>query len=193
MILNDTLAIIGMLAFSALLGFLIGWFMKNYKIEQSEGYQKALEDKINRTEEKLQQTEKALIDCQTNRKITEAENEKLSEQFSKAETQKDVKRDQKEKKRKSSKEKKEDKDDFTKIEGIGPKIAGILNEAGILTFDKLAEQSSARISEILISAGGNSYNRFDPGTWPDQAKFAAEGKWDELVKWQDELKGGKKS
>ncbi|MEJ6796117.1 MAG: 50S ribosomal protein L21, partial [Flavobacteriales bacterium] len=28
-------------------------------------------------------------------------------------------------------------------------------------------------------------------TWPAQAKMAAEGKWDELKKWQDELDGGK--
>ncbi len=31
----------------------------------------------------------------------------------------------------------------------------------------------------------------EPGTWPEQAKMAAEGKWDELKKWQDELNGGK--
>ena len=30
-----------------------------------------------------------------------------------------------------------------------------------------------------------------PGTWPEQAKMAHEGRWDELKKWQDELDGGK--
>jgi hypothetical protein len=32
-----------------------------------------------------------------------------------------------------------------------------------------------------------------PTTWPQQAKLAADGKWDELKKLQDELKGGKKA
>jgi len=31
----------------------------------------------------------------------------------------------------------------------------------------------------------------NPGTWPKQAEMAAEGKWDELKVWQDELDGGK--
>ena len=29
-----------------------------------------------------------------------------------------------------------------------------------------------------------------PATWPKQAKMAADGKWDELKKWQDEMDGG---
>lgn len=82
-------------------------------------------------------------------------------------------------------------DNLTKIEGIGPKIAGILNEAGIDSFKKLAETKAEKVSEILVEAGGNAYNRFDTTTWPDQAKLASEGKWDELKTWQDELKGGK--
>ncbi|NPA68946.1 MAG: 50S ribosomal protein L21 [Chlorobi bacterium] len=82
-------------------------------------------------------------------------------------------------------------DNLTKIEGIGPKIASILTEAGIDTFKKLSETKAEKISEILVAAGGNSYNRFDPTTWPEQAKLAANGKWDELKKLQDELNGGK--
>jgi hypothetical protein len=30
----------------------------------------------------------------------------------------------------------------------------------------------------------------NPSTWPAQAKMAAEGKFDELKKWQEELKDG---
>ena len=30
-----------------------------------------------------------------------------------------------------------------------------------------------------------------PDTWPAQAQMAADGKWDELKVWQDELDGGK--
>ena len=82
-------------------------------------------------------------------------------------------------------------DNLTKVEGIGPKIAGILKDAGIDTFKKLSETKAEKVSEILVAAGGNAYNRFDPTTWPKQAELAANGKWDELKKWQDELDGGK--
>ncbi len=64
-------------------------------------------------------------------------------------------------------------------------------EAGVDTFKKLSETKADKISEILVAAGGNAYNRFDPTTWPEQAKLAADGKWDELQKLQDELNGGK--
>ena len=82
-------------------------------------------------------------------------------------------------------------DKLTKIEGVGPKIAGILADAGMDTFKKLSTAKAEKISEILVDAGGNAYNRFDPSTWPKQAKLAADGKWDELQKLQDELNGGK--
>ena len=82
-------------------------------------------------------------------------------------------------------------DNLTKIEGIGPKIAGILKDAGFDTFKKLSAAKAEKVSEILVEAGGNAYNRFDTTTWPQQAKLAADGKWDELKTLQDELDGGK--
>ncbi len=81
-------------------------------------------------------------------------------------------------------------DDLRKIEGIGPKIASILTDAGIPTFAALADSSVDKIAEILAAAGSR-YASHKPDTWPAQAKLAAEGKWDELKKWQDELDGGK--
>ena len=78
-------------------------------------------------------------------------------------------------------------DDLKKIEGIGPKIASTLVEAGISTFAELAKTDAAKISEIIAGVRGNHVT----DTWPAQAKLAAEGKWDELKKWQDELDGGK--
>ncbi len=82
------------------------------------------------------------------------------------------------------------KDDLRKIEGIGPKIASLLNDAGMLTFADVAAADAGKIKEILVAAGSR-YGFHDPTTWPKQAQFAAEGKWDELKAWQDELKGGK--
>ena len=77
-------------------------------------------------------------------------------------------------------------DDLKKIEGIGPKIAETLNSAGISTYAELAKTDSAKISEIIADVRGNHVT----DTWPKQAKLAADGKWDELQKWQDELDGG---
>src|SRR5690606_26303653 len=78
-------------------------------------------------------------------------------------------------------------DDLKKIEGIGPKIADKLAEAGITTFAQLAKTDAAKIAEIIADVRGNHVTE----TWPAQAQLAADGKWDELKKWQDELNGGK--
>ncbi|MFI1745005.1 50S ribosomal protein L21 [Thalassobellus sediminis] len=78
-------------------------------------------------------------------------------------------------------------DDLKKIEGIGPKIAETLAAAGIATYADLAKSKPEAISEIIAGVRGNHVT----DTWPAQAKLAADGKWDELKKWQDELDGGK--
>ena len=46
--------------------------------------------------------------------------------------------------------------------------------------------TSYKISEIIKDVRGNHVT----DTWPKQAEMAAEGKWDELKVWQDELDGG---
>ncbi|MDG1874772.1 MAG: DNA-directed RNA polymerase subunit beta' [Mariniblastus sp.] len=80
-------------------------------------------------------------------------------------------------------------DDMTKIEGIGPAIAGHLNAAGINTFSQLASTTPERIQEILDAVGG--YGAHDPSTWPDQAQLASAGEWVHLKEWQDQLDGGR--
>jgi len=81
-------------------------------------------------------------------------------------------------------------DDLKKIEGVGPKIAEILTNAGLGTFRAIADSNAEAIREILLAAG-NRYASHNPETWSKQAEFAAEGKWDELKAWQDELDGGR--
>ncbi len=78
-------------------------------------------------------------------------------------------------------------DDLKKIEGIGPKIAETLAAAGINTYADLAKTKAEKIAEIIADVRGNHVT----DTWPAQAQLAADGKWDELKKWQDELDGGK--
>lgn len=80
-------------------------------------------------------------------------------------------------------------DDLKKVEGIGPKIAEIFNAAGIMTFADLAGTEVDKLKEILAEAGPR-YKSKNPGSWPMQAGLAADGKWDELKKWQDENDNG---
>lgn len=80
-------------------------------------------------------------------------------------------------------------DDLTTVEGIGPKIGELLNEAGVKSFKDLAKTSVEKLNEILSEAGG-SFASHNPETWPEQAQLAADGKFDELKEWQDKLDGG---
>lgn len=81
-------------------------------------------------------------------------------------------------------------EDLKIVEGIGPKIDGLLKDAGIKNWSDLAAASVDRLKEILAAAG-DRYRLADPTTWPKQAGLAAEGKWDELNSYQDFLSGGK--
>lgn len=81
-------------------------------------------------------------------------------------------------------------DDLKLIEGVGPVAAEVLANAGIDTFAKLAKSSAEKINEILGAAEAK-VQHLDPTTWAQQAQLAADGKMDELKKWQDELNGGR--
>lgn len=82
--------------------------------------------------------------------------------------------------------------DLTVIEGVGPKISGLLKDAGYETFKAVAKAKPAALKEVLLAAG-RRYTMHDPTTWPVQAKLVADGKMDKLKKLQAELKGGKKA
>ena len=83
-------------------------------------------------------------------------------------------------------------DDLKIVEGIGPKIAEHLIEAGIVSFADLAATSVEKLQEVLENAGP-AFKMHDPSTWAQQAELAAAGKFDELKAWQDELNGGKEA
>lgn len=82
-------------------------------------------------------------------------------------------------------------DDLKRIEGIGPKIAGILNDNGITTFDLLANTDVERLKQILVEAGLSRIAH--PQSWPEQAKLAAAGDWNSLEQLQGSLKGGRRA
>lgn len=83
------------------------------------------------------------------------------------------------------------KDNLKKIEGIGPKIEKLFNEAGISTFAALAKAKKTTLKNVLDAAGPR-FKMHDPTTWTEQAKLAAKGDWEKLEILQKELKGGKR-
>ena len=80
-------------------------------------------------------------------------------------------------------------DDLTIVEGIGPKIAELFISKGIVSYNDLANATEEQLRAILEEAGGAIKSK-NPAAWPAQAKMAVEGKFDELKKWQEELKDG---
>lgn len=84
-----------------------------------------------------------------------------------------------------------EKDDLTKIEGVGPKIASLLAAEKIITFADLAKAKVTTLKAIL-EAAGSRYKMHDPATWSEQAKLAAAGEWKKLEALQADLKGGKR-
>lgn len=81
-------------------------------------------------------------------------------------------------------------DDLKAIEGIGPKIEEVLHAAGIKTFAQLAGSSVASLERIVRDEAGIKVAY--PDTWPQQAGLAAAGKWEELERLQDNLRGGRR-
>jgi len=81
-------------------------------------------------------------------------------------------------------------DDLTKLEGIGPKVASVLNGIGITTYKELADAEKDKVEQALDNAG---LQMMDPAGWIEQAKLAAAGDMEGLAKLQDELKGGRRA
>lgn len=76
-------------------------------------------------------------------------------------------------------------DDLSRLWGIGPKITGLLNQAGIVSYAQLAQADPARLQEILLAGGARLAK---PESWPEQARLAAAGRWDELQALVQKLK-----
>jgi predicted flap endonuclease-1-like 5' DNA nuclease len=76
------------------------------------------------------------------------------------------------------------------VEGIGPKIEGLLKAGGINTWSELAAADTVRIQEVLAAAGAR-FKLAVPRTWSQQAGLAAAGNWAALKSLQEELNAGK--
>ncbi len=95
-----------------------------------------------------------------------------------------------EKKKIKSKPKVIKEDNLKLLEGVGPKVEEILKGKGILSFEQLAKTDSASLKKILSEAGRH-FRMLDPGSWPAQARLAADGNLSELEIVKQQLKGGK--
>ncbi len=80
-------------------------------------------------------------------------------------------------------------DDLALLEGIGPRVKEVLAESGIHTFADLAATEVNKLREILEAV---NLRFIDPGTWPEQAKLAAEGRMEELNTLMGSLRGGRR-
>jgi predicted flap endonuclease-1-like 5' DNA nuclease len=80
-------------------------------------------------------------------------------------------------------------DDLQVIEGIGPKICGLLNAAGIYTFKQLADSPVEKVQAILDAAGPR-FKLANPASWAQQSRLCATGDWAGFKKLTDELVAG---
>jgi len=83
-------------------------------------------------------------------------------------------------------------DDLTVIDGIGPKIDDLFHANGIDSLVQVARLSVQDMLEILES-GGPSFQFANPATWAQQAALAAENRWKELKRLQEERIEGRTS
>lgn len=65
-------------------------------------------------------------------------------------------------------------DDLKLISGIGPKVEGQLQAAGITSFEQIAETDTDQLRQILLNAG-SGYRTINPDDWPAQARDLASG------------------
>lgn len=80
-------------------------------------------------------------------------------------------------------------DQLEAVEGIGPKIAAVMRNAGILTFAQLANRKPAELRALLDNAGPQ-FDLAHTDTWPRQAKLLADGDILAFIDLIQRLKGG---
>ncbi len=79
-------------------------------------------------------------------------------------------------------------DDLTVVEGIGPKISAVLQQAGI---DSYAALAATPVDDLRKLLADNNLRFADPSTWPEQAALAGTDS-DKLAELQAKLKGGRR-
>lgn len=80
-------------------------------------------------------------------------------------------------------------DNLTRIEGIGPRIAEKLLQAGITTYAALASTPVKQLEAVLAKAGPR-FRLARPQTWPEQAALLVAGDEAGFAALTAELRGG---
>lgn len=81
-------------------------------------------------------------------------------------------------------------EDLEIIEGIGPKVAKVLNAAQIFSFAQVASMTPEAIRNVL-DAAGDQFKMLPTDTWPKQAAMARDGKMTELEAYKKYLDNGR--
>jgi len=160
---SDLLFIVIALLIAAILGFLIGYYLRK---------RKAAEDTKSAESSQADESENILTASADTHEIIEKVNYETAVAEEIMETEIGL-------------------NDLQIVEGIGPKIEKLLRRSSIDTWKKLADADAEEIREMLITEGGARYKMHDPTTWSKQALLAHEGKWKDLKDLQDELMGGR--
>lgn len=79
-------------------------------------------------------------------------------------------------------------DNLQVVEGVGPKLEEVLKAAGIGSWAVLAKSSEEELRKVLTDSNPN-YRIHNPSSWPKQAQLAADGDWEGLIAYQQELDG----
>lgn len=78
---------------------------------------------------------------------------------------------------------KPENDNIWLIYGITPKVQKLLSSVGIESFQAIIDADVEGLEKIL-QEGWVSYKRYNPATWPDQARLALDSHWRELEEYQ---------
>jgi predicted flap endonuclease-1-like 5' DNA nuclease len=73
----------------------------------------------------------------------------------------------------------EPSDDLTQLHGIGPRIASILNDGGITSYNQLEHANTGELRQIIATGGALPPSSLE--SWPTQASYAARGDWSGLA------------
>lgn len=88
-------------------------------------------------------------------------------------------------------EQKPRRDDLTIVEGISSYIQSILYQAGMNRLYHLAQSSPDEIKNVLLKYD-QKLATHDPQAWPRQAQLFLDGNYNELKRYQEFLKAGRK-
>lgn len=193
---NYTLQILGMLLVAFILGYLLRFFIgaKWKTLAQS------LENEINGYKKKANQLELDLNTCKYEREKLSGEVKTLKNQYNDTLLQLKACHERLGEdtplagaippyaSRKLDYGKAFTQDQLQIIEGIGPKIEKALKDQGINTWADIAAKNGDELSQLLVDTNPN-FRIHDASSWPQQAKLAQQGKWDQLIVLQKGLGG----